>query len=91
MSLFRLLSDTPKSRTDRAIGIDITVMHQEKTLNVVLNSPWKTASLDGTFIHSYKGAFLFLICFTLHVLELFYLFVNLSTKTEEKHHMYLHC
>lgn len=47
MSLIRLMSDTPKSRTKRAIGIDITVMHPEKTLTVHLISPWKSATLEG--------------------------------------------
>ena len=47
MSLIRLMSDTPRSKVKRAIGLDITVMHQEKKLTASLISPWKNATLQG--------------------------------------------
>lgn len=41
------MSDTPASQHDRAIGLDVNVRHNEKTLNINLLSPWMKAVLEG--------------------------------------------
>ncbi|XP_053394173.1 apolipophorins-like [Mercenaria mercenaria] len=49
-TLFRFLSDTPGSKNDRAIGLDVDVKHSDKTLDIILVSPWKKATVKGELI-----------------------------------------
>jgi len=50
-TLFCMLTDTLGSTMNRAISLDVVVMHKAKTVDVDFVWPWKKATLTGNYVY----------------------------------------
>ncbi|XP_052775371.1 uncharacterized protein LOC128213563 isoform X2 [Mya arenaria] len=53
-NIVRVMFDTPGSRTDRHLELDVTLNKRDMDLSVTLTSPWKQANMQGSLIYAKK-------------------------------------